>query len=135
MRNVKGPLSEALVVPREAPPPAASQAEEFRAEILAELRAIRALLERQSQPPKIVLSARQAARLITRSPAYVRRLVDVGLLRGRAGKRYEIARDDLEALVRSGLPSEPGKRGRPRKALPKDIEAELRALPLPRRRS
>ena len=112
-----------------------SRSTDLIAAILHELRAIRALLERQTQPPKIVLSARQAAKLITRSPPYVRRLVDVGLLRGRAGKRYEIARDDLEALVRSGLPSEPGKRGRPRKPLPKDIEAELRAIPLPRRRS
>lgn len=104
-----------------------SAAEEINEAILEELRAIRRALERQGRE---VLSARAAAKLLGKAPSYVRALVDSGQLPGRAGKRYEIARADLDELVRRGLPSLPGKRGRPRKDI-RRTEDRLLAIPLP----
>lgn len=83
---------------------------------------------------KLSLTAAEAGELLGCDKERVPLLIKAGLLRGeKDGNRWRIPREDVERLAKNGIPRTPGKRGRPRKPLPKPTEELLRSVPLPPR--
>lgn len=98
--------------------------------LIAEVRALR---QQTQTGNRELLSKPEAAKLLGIDRNRLSALAAAGVVRAvPVGKRDKIPREEIERLAREGIPREPRKPGRPRKAT-RSVEDAIRALPLPPR--